>query len=86
MNNNVNDNIKKDTYSTNSYILDTLNSIVLLNNENIISNIYEDSSSDDDCDKSIFIDKIDKIILDNDNKFNMDTSDSNDDFNINDDD
>ena len=73
INNNI--NINKDTYNTNSYILDTLNSIVLLNNKNIVSAIYEDSSSDDDCDKSIFIDKIDKIILENDDKLTTDTSD-----------
>ncbi len=81
INNEINNNIldtdnKKDIHNTNSYILDTLNSIVLLNKNNIVDNTYNDSSSDDDCDKSIFIDKIDKIILDKYDNINMDTSDS----------
>ncbi len=67
---------KKDSYITNSYILDTLNSIILLNKINNNDNGYDDSSSDDDCDKSIFIDKIDKIILDNDDKIIIDSSDN----------
>lgn len=67
---------------SNTYILDSLSYIMrYFNNNNInvndINDINNDnnyiSSSDDECYKSIFIDKIDNLILDND--FNLSDSD-----------
>lgn len=70
--NNINDNNQKNKYDiledNNNYILETLNNIILNNvyiNDDMKDNFF-DESSDEECEKSIFIDKIDKIIFDND--------------------
>ena len=63
--NNLNDENDDDDVNSN-YILNTLNNIVVFNNNynEYLSDEY--LSSDDECVKSIFIDKIDKIFFDND--------------------
>jgi hypothetical protein len=61
-------NIDDDFILNTKYIIDSLNKINNLNKGTSLNNIeyIDDDSDDENCENSIFIDKIDKILLKND--------------------